>query len=65
MASSLKPHLIRVKLATLSALSRAKDSVDGEILEGVTTLDESIVTGESMPVIKKLVTPLCKVQLMW
>ena len=39
--------LIRVKPG-------AKVPVDGMILEGVTSLDESMVTGESMPIMKKV-----------
>ena len=40
-------NLIRVKPGE-------KVPVDGTILEGVTSLDESMVTGESMPVMKKV-----------
>jgi Cu2+-exporting ATPase len=34
-------------------------SVDGEIVNGITTVDESVITGEAMPVTRKPGDPVC------
>ena len=58
MGTMSKWRLEDIQLMTLIRVRPGeKIAVDGTIVEGSTTIDESMVTGESLPVEKQLVMP--------